>query len=56
MVAAQVVRWDASGVNPHAPGHALALATCWPLNAKAHGPLRYLVWAKLAETAQDHGG
>ncbi|KRA65355.1 sortase [Caulobacter sp. Root656] len=45
-VAAQTVRWDASGVDPHAPGRALALATCWPLSAKAHGPLRYLVWAK----------
>jgi sortase A len=43
---AQVVRWDASGVDPHAPGRALALATCWPLDAKTHGPLRYLVWAK----------
>jgi len=43
---AQVVRWDASGVDPHAPGRALALATCWPLEAKAHGPLRYLVWAR----------
>jgi len=46
MVAAQVVRWDASGVDPHAPGRALALATCWPLDAKTHGPLRYLVWAR----------
>ena len=43
---AQVVRWDASGVDPHAPGRALVLATCWPLNATAHGPLRYLVWAR----------
>ena len=43
---AQVVRWDASGVDPHAPGRALALATCWPLDAKTHGPLRYLVWAR----------
>jgi len=49
MVTAQVVRWDTSGVDPHAPGHALALATCWPLNAKTHGPLRYLVWAKPIE-------
>ena len=46
MVGAQVVRWDASGVDPHAPGRALALATCWPLDGKAHGPLRYLVWAR----------
>ncbi|HEY0649387.1 class GN sortase [Phenylobacterium sp.] len=43
---AQVVRWDASGVDPHRPGRALALATCWPLDAKTHGPLRYLVWAR----------
>lgn len=43
---AQVVRWDASGVDPHAPGRALALATCWPLDATTHGPLRYLVWAR----------
>jgi len=42
----QVVRWDASGVDPHAPGRALVLATCWPLDATRHGPLRYLVWAK----------
>jgi sortase A len=49
---AQVVRWDASGVDPHAPGRALALATCWPLNAKAHGPLRYLVWAIPVEAAR----
>jgi sortase A len=43
---AQVVRWDASGVDPHAPGRALVLATCWPLAARTHGPLRYLVWAR----------
>lgn len=52
MVAAQVVRWDASGVDPHAPGRALALATCWPLDAKTHGPLRYLVWATLWQPAE----
>jgi len=46
---AQVVRWDASGLDPHAPGRALALATCWPLDAKVHGPLRYLVWARPME-------
>lgn len=43
---ARVVRWDASGVDPHRPGRALALATCWPLDARTHGPLRYLIWAK----------
>jgi len=52
MVAAQVVRWDASGVDPHAPGRALALVTCWPLDAKTHGPLRYLVWATPSQPAE----
>lgn len=42
---AQVVRWNASGLDPHAPGRTLVLATCWPLDAKTHGPLRYLVRA-----------
>lgn len=51
MAAAQVVRWDASGVDPHAPGRALALATCWPLDAKTHGPLRYIVWGAAVEAA-----
>lgn len=50
VAAAQVVRWDASGVDPRAPGRALALATCWPLDARARGPLRYLVWATPWET------
>lgn len=44
---AQVVRWDASRVDPHAPGRSLALATCWPLDAKGHGPMRYVVRAGL---------
>lgn len=48
VVGGQVVRWDASGVDPHAPGRGLALATCWPLDGKTHGPLRYVVWARPA--------
>jgi sortase A len=56
MAAAQIVRWDASGVAPHAPGRALALATCWPLDAKTHGPLRYLVWAKPDEATENGAG
>lgn len=47
---AQVVRWNASGLDPDAAGRALALATCWPLDAKARGPLRYVVWATARET------
>ena len=43
---AQVVRWNASGVDPDAPGRTLALATCWPLDARTPGPWRYLVRAR----------
>jgi sortase A len=46
-----IVRWDASGIDADAPGHRLVLATCWPLNAKISGPLRYLVYAELLENA-----
>jgi sortase A len=42
-----VARFDASGVDPQADGHHLVLTTCWPLDAKFSGPLRYLVHAKL---------
>lgn len=42
----QVVRWDASGIDPHARGTTLVLATCWPLDAKVAGPLRYVVRAQ----------
>ena len=41
-----VARWDASGIDPLAPGRRLVLATCWPLDAKTAGPLRYLVHAE----------
>jgi sortase A len=44
-----VVRWDASGIAADADGHHLVLATCWPLDAKTSGPLRYVVHAELAE-------
>ena len=42
-----VVRWDASGIDPGAPGRRLALVTCWPLDAVLPGPLRYVVYADL---------
>jgi sortase A len=56
MAGARVVRWDASGVDPHAPGRALALATCWPLDGRTRGPLRYLVWAMPADAPGRGGG
>ena len=46
-----VVRWDASGIDPLAPGRRLVLVTCWPLDARFSGPLRYLVHAQLVDTA-----
>lgn len=42
----EVVRWDASGLDPRQPGRRLVLATCWPLDAVTPGPLRYLVRAE----------
>jgi len=42
----QVVLWDGSRIDPHAPGRALALGTCWPLDSKTRGPWRYVVWAR----------
>ena len=45
----EVVRWDASGIDPAAPGRHLALATCWPLNSVVPGPLRYVVHAEVID-------
>ena len=42
-----VVRYDASGIDPRAEGHALALTTCWPFDAVTSGPLRYVVHATM---------
>ena len=47
----EVLRWDASGIDPLAPGRRLVLATCWPLDGKFSGPLRYLVRAEMIGTA-----
>jgi sortase A len=42
----EVVRWDQSGIEPHDNGPPrIALVTCWPLDAKMQGPMRYVVWA-----------
>ena len=47
-----VVRWDASGIDPRSNGRRLVLATCWPLDGKFSGPLRYLVHAEMAGTTR----
>lgn len=46
VTATSVVRWDRSGIDPFADGHNLILATCWPLDSKFPGPMRYLVHAE----------
>lgn len=46
-----VVPWDASDIDPLAPGRRLVLATCWPLDGKFASPLRYLVQAEMIGTA-----
>ena len=44
-----VVRWDNSGIDPLAPGQNVVLSTCWPLDARTAGPLRYLVHAAIVD-------
>jgi len=47
----EVVRWNASGIQTHDNGPPrIALVTCWPLDAKMHGPMRYVVWAEEVES------
>ena len=36
---------------PGAAGRKLVLATCWPLDAKTAGPMRYLVHAEMMDQA-----
>ncbi|MEE7450889.1 class GN sortase [Methylobacterium radiotolerans] len=47
----RVARWDASGIDPQAPGRHLDLVTCWPLDAMRAGPLRLIVETELASEA-----
>ncbi|HWT62208.1 MAG TPA: class GN sortase [Ochrobactrum sp.] len=44
-----VTRWDEAQIDAHAAGSHLVLATCYPFDAVAQGPLRYLVYANLVE-------
>lgn len=45
----EIVRWNASGIHPDDGGPPrLALVTCWPLDAKVRGPMRYVVWGELS--------
>jgi sortase A len=42
-----VAKWNASGINRHAPGHNLVLSTCWPLDGVTQGDERLIVQAVL---------
>ena len=44
---AQVVPWDASGIDANEQGNWLVLTTCWPLDAATPGDLRYVVRAQM---------
>ena len=46
-----VARWDEAEIDPNARGDHLVLATCFPFDAVTSGPLRYLVYADLDDTA-----
>jgi sortase A len=42
-----VVRFDASGIDPLTGGYELVLSTCWPFDALAPGPERYVLHATM---------
>jgi sortase A len=44
-----IARFDDSGLDPLADGHALVLSTCWPFDAATGGPLRYLLHATMID-------
>lgn len=49
----EVVNWDRSGIVAHDGGRPrMALTTCWPLDAKTPGPMRFVVWAEAAVAAR----
>lgn len=45
----RVVDWNKSGIDAHAAGFNLVLATCYPFDAITHGPKRYVVEAELVK-------
>lgn len=51
----EIVRWNQSGITADARGYQLALATCWPLDGKTRGPLRYVVHAVMKKQVASVG-
>jgi sortase A len=50
-----IVRFDQSGIDPFTAGHELVLTTCWPFDAIAHGPMRYVLHATMIAPATPAG-
>jgi sortase A len=48
---ASVVRFDTSDIDPLTAGHELVLSTCWPFDAVTSGPERYVLHARLIDSA-----
>lgn len=49
VTAMRVADWNKSGIDAHAPGHRLALTTCFPFGGVAHGPQRFIVEAVMVK-------
>ena len=49
---AAIVRFDQSGIDPFTSGKELVLTTCWPFDAIAHGPMRYVLHATMISPAK----
>ena len=49
---ASIVRFDQSGIDPFTVGQELVLTTCWPFDAIAHGPTRYVLHATMISPAK----
>ncbi len=45
----EVVDWNKSGIDRHAAGFNLVLATCYPFDAVTRGPQRYIVKAEMVK-------
>jgi sortase A len=52
---ASIFRFDQSGIDPFTTGRELVLTTCWPFDAVAHGPMRYLLHATMVPPARPSG-
>lgn len=52
---AWVARFDASGIDADSDERLIALTTCWPLDARTPGPLRYIVEGVAVKTDGEQG-